>query len=207
MNTGSGTHVSCHLRSPRECRDGSGSELGPCAPSRNVNGASAAFRSPDVHGGAKAGQPQHRAYTVAGEQSGRWCVTSRAGIRGGQRARTQRTPRRPIVPDKPRPTAQPRRRRVARHHARRHSTASLPLDQQQNDHATRTTSLLRDDPIAGRRGHLRDRALARPREDRHRPEHADLAVKERALARTAPRDAVPGHYQPPDTLLVFLEAL
>jgi len=37
--------------------------------------------------------------------------------------------------------------------------------------------------------------------------NSDLAVKERALARTAPRDAVPGDYQPPDTLLVFLEAL
>ena len=37
--------------------------------------------------------------------------------------------------------------------------------------------------------------------------HADLALKERALARTAPVHTSPGRYQPPDTLLAFLEAL
>ena len=37
--------------------------------------------------------------------------------------------------------------------------------------------------------------------------HADLALKERALARTTPPDAPAGRYQPPDTLLAFLEAL
>ncbi len=37
--------------------------------------------------------------------------------------------------------------------------------------------------------------------------HADLRLKERALARTAPRDAPTGRYRPPDTLLAFLEAL
>jgi integrase/recombinase XerD len=37
--------------------------------------------------------------------------------------------------------------------------------------------------------------------------HADLALKERALARTRPPDAKPGRYRPPDALLAFLEAL
>jgi site-specific recombinase XerD len=37
--------------------------------------------------------------------------------------------------------------------------------------------------------------------------HADLALKERALARTKPPDTKPGRYRPPDTLLAFLEAL
>jgi integrase/recombinase XerD len=37
--------------------------------------------------------------------------------------------------------------------------------------------------------------------------HADLALKERALARTRPPDASPGRYRPPDKLLAFLEAL
>jgi integrase/recombinase XerD len=37
--------------------------------------------------------------------------------------------------------------------------------------------------------------------------HADLALKERALARTAPPGAQPGRYRPPDRLLAFLEAL
>lgn len=37
--------------------------------------------------------------------------------------------------------------------------------------------------------------------------HADLALKERALARTAPQDAPPSRYQPPDTVLAFLDGL
>ena len=37
--------------------------------------------------------------------------------------------------------------------------------------------------------------------------HADLALKERALARTAPAGTKPGRYQPPDTILAFLQAL
>jgi integrase/recombinase XerD len=37
--------------------------------------------------------------------------------------------------------------------------------------------------------------------------HADLAIKERALARTTPTTTKPGRYKPPDTLIAFLEAL
>ncbi|MGW2939881.1 tyrosine-type recombinase/integrase [Streptomyces sp. NPDC001156] len=37
--------------------------------------------------------------------------------------------------------------------------------------------------------------------------HADLALKEQALARTAPQDATPGRYQPTDTILAFLDGL
>jgi integrase len=37
--------------------------------------------------------------------------------------------------------------------------------------------------------------------------HADMAIKERALARTAPPFTRPGRYRPPDSLLAFLEAL
>jgi integrase/recombinase XerD len=37
--------------------------------------------------------------------------------------------------------------------------------------------------------------------------HANLALKEKALARTKPPDAKPGRYRPPDALLAFLEAL
>jgi integrase len=37
--------------------------------------------------------------------------------------------------------------------------------------------------------------------------HADLALKERALARTKPPAARPGRYRPADALLTFLEAL
>jgi integrase/recombinase XerD len=37
--------------------------------------------------------------------------------------------------------------------------------------------------------------------------HADMALKEKALARTAPRDAPPGRYQPTDAVLAFLDGL
>jgi integrase/recombinase XerD len=38
-------------------------------------------------------------------------------------------------------------------------------------------------------------------------EHADLAIKEQAIARTAPFGTPPGRYRPPDALLAFLQAL
>ena len=37
--------------------------------------------------------------------------------------------------------------------------------------------------------------------------HADLQIKERALARTAPITTKPGRFRPNDKLLAFLEAL
>jgi site-specific recombinase XerD len=37
--------------------------------------------------------------------------------------------------------------------------------------------------------------------------HADLALKEKALARTAPLHAEPGRYQPSDTVLAYLDGL
>lgn len=37
--------------------------------------------------------------------------------------------------------------------------------------------------------------------------HADMAHKQRAIARVTPPNTKPGRYQPPDTLLAFLEAL
>ena len=41
----------------------------------------------------------------------------------------------------------------------------------------------------------------------HIYEHADPALKEKAIARTAPLGAKPGRYRPSDALLAFLEAL
>jgi integrase/recombinase XerD len=37
--------------------------------------------------------------------------------------------------------------------------------------------------------------------------HADMTIKERALARAAPPNTKPGRYRPPDALLAFLESL
>jgi integrase/recombinase XerD len=37
--------------------------------------------------------------------------------------------------------------------------------------------------------------------------HADMTIKERALARAGPPDTKHGRYKPPDALLAFLESL
>ena len=37
--------------------------------------------------------------------------------------------------------------------------------------------------------------------------HADMTIKERALARTTPASSTPGRYRPPDSLLAFLQQL
>jgi integrase/recombinase XerD len=37
--------------------------------------------------------------------------------------------------------------------------------------------------------------------------HADMALKEKALARVTPIGVRPGRYRPPDKLLAFLQAL
>jgi hypothetical protein len=37
--------------------------------------------------------------------------------------------------------------------------------------------------------------------------HADMTIKEKALARTTPTTSKPGRYQPGDHLLAFLESL
>ena len=37
--------------------------------------------------------------------------------------------------------------------------------------------------------------------------HADLGIKQRALARTTPVHTAPGRYRPTDKLLAFLESL
>ena len=41
----------------------------------------------------------------------------------------------------------------------------------------------------------------------HIYEHADPALKEEAIARTAPPGVKPGRYRPSDTLLAFLDGL
>jgi hypothetical protein len=37
--------------------------------------------------------------------------------------------------------------------------------------------------------------------------HADITIKERALALTTPPNVKPGRYRPPDKLLAFLDSL
>ena len=125
--------------------------------------------------------------------------------------RTRRPSRRPAVPDDPRPTAHPRRARTTPRHPRRArrpaiSRASLK-EKNVTLHTLRHTAAMQllhagidTTVIALWLGHERV-------ETTQIYLHADLALKEKALARTKPPDAKPGRYRPPDTLLAFLEAL
>lgn len=74
---------------------------------------------------------------------------------------------------------------------------------------TRPSSHVRDAAARGRGRHGRHRVVARsPLSIRTTDiyQHADLAMKERALDCLAPRKAPRGRYRPPDSLLAFLEA-
>ena len=78
-------------------------------------------------------------------------------------------------------------RRLAKH-ASRPPPASCPSLATEERHPARAATHRRDAPPPRRRRHLGDRALARPRklETTQIYLHADLALKERALARTTP---------------------
>jgi hypothetical protein len=79
---------------------------------------------------------------------------------------------------------------AARHQPRDHGAAALPLDRRQDDHPARPASLDHHDAIACGRGHICDRALTRPRENRHSP---DLPARRYSPERTRPRP----HHTPP----------
>ena len=118
--------------------------------------------------------------------------------------------RRPAVPHPPRTAAQPL-------HGRRRSSPSTPRTaaascpsltaKRVTPHTLRHTNamLLRAKgvdiaTIALWLGHESTQTT-------HIYEHADPALKEQAIARTAPLGAKPGRYRPSDALLAFLEAL
>ena len=123
--------------------------------------------------------------------------------------RTSRRTTRSAVPQPPTRTPQPRRSGRPRCQTRPHRSITMPIHPHQERLTPRPSPHLRDEPARRRNRYLRHRALARPR--RHRDHtiylHADLAIKERALARTTPPGTKPGRYRPPDTLLAYLEAL
>lgn len=108
-----------------------------------------------------------------------------------------------------RPSTEPRCRPPAPVPARPHGHTYLPDAGHQDRVPAHLASQLRHDPARRRRRHLRHRALAGHADIRTAQIylHADLAVKERALARTTPPDTRPGRYRPSDTLLAFLEGL
>jgi integrase/recombinase XerD len=90
----------------------------------------------------------------------------------------------PLFPHQPRPGTQPRHRRAADHQARRHRRPVLPVAAGKDDHPAHAASHSCDAVAARRRRHLGHRAVARPRENRHR---ADLPARRPQPERTSPR--------------------
>jgi hypothetical protein len=83
------------------------------------------------------------------------------------------------------------------------------VDTGQEGHAARAQAHSGDAAAEGGDRRDRDRAVAGHEqvETTQVYVHADLAIKEQALARTVPVNGEPGRYRPPDSLLAFLEAL
>jgi integrase len=107
-------------------------------------------------------------------------------------------------PDPHRPTTQQRRDRAARQHPRRDRRDQ---GKHLHPHVLRRScamSLLQagvdTTVIALWLGHADVRST-----DRYI--HADMTIKEKALALVTPPNVKPGRYKPPDTLLAFLEGL
>ena len=119
-----------------------------------------------------------------------------------------RTPRRPVVPDPHRPPAQPRRHRTTSHPPHHHRRPTCP-SLHARAHPPRPAAHRRDG--AAQAGvDVAVIALWLGHEDIRSTQvylHADFAIKERALAPTAPNGAPPGRYRPSDPLLAFLESL
>ena len=113
------------------------------------------------------------------------------------------------VPHHPEHPAQPRRRATSRRQARQTSSHDLPFplkEARDTSHAPHTAAmrLIRAGvvPIVislwlGHESIPSTKAYV----------HADMTLKERALARTVPLAAKPGRYQAPDPLIAILEAL
>jgi integrase/recombinase XerD len=119
--------------------------------------------------------------------------------------RARRPPRPAAVPDQPRTGAQPRRRRPARQQARHDREPQLPDAGHQDRLAARAAPHRRD---AGVDASVIALWLGHESTDATQIDlHADIAIKERALARTTPTGVKPGRYRPTDALLAFLEQL
>ena len=107
--------------------------------------------------------------------------------------RARRPPRRPAVPDQPRRPADPRRRRSAPHPPHRHRRPRLPATARQDDHPTRPAPHRRDaPPAAGVDTAVIALWLGHEQVDTTQIYlHADMAIKERALALTKPTPPSP----------------
>lgn len=98
-------------------------------------------------------------------------------------------------------------RRLAKYTAARQPRRTDP--RREEGHHPRTPAHRRHAPPRSRRRHHRHR-LWLGHESVATTQiyiHADLAIKEQALARTAPLDTAPGRYHPSDTVVEFLASL
>ena len=105
----------------------------------------------------------------------------------------------PLFPTRRGEPAQPRRHRAPHRPLRRAGRRRLPIATSQTDQRARAPAHHRDAAAACRRRHQRHRALARPRQvdTTQIYLHADLELKEKALARTRPPSGRTGRYRPP----------
>ena len=95
-------------------------------------------------------------------------------------------------------------RLVAKHAA---AAPRLPSSRQER-HPALAQALSRDGPTSYAAWTPRHRAMDGTRRSRLHPgQHADMTIKEKALARVQPRGTQPGRYRAPDTLLAFLDTL
>ena len=111
--------------------------------------------------------------------------------------RTGQSARRTAVPNQHRQPAHPQGARPKDRHARRARRGALPVPDCQDDLAAHPAPHRRDAAVARRRRYDGD-ALWLGHEQVETTQmylHADLAIKERALARTKPLDSKPGRYR------------
>jgi integrase/recombinase XerD len=123
--------------------------------------------------------------------------------------RTGRRTRRPAVPHPSGSTAEPLHGRTTRRQAHRDAAADCPAL-----HTKRVTPrvLRHTAAMLWRAKEVDIAAIAlllghESTQTTHIYEHADPALKEEAIARTAPLGIKPGRYRPSDALLAFLEDL
>jgi site-specific recombinase XerD len=121
----------------------------------------------------------------------------------------QGQPQDPLFPTRQGAAAEPLRRAPAALKTRCHGGRQLPVANRQAGQPAHAPAHQRDAPPSRQHRHRDDRAVARHESIKttYIYQHADPALKEKAVARIAPLGAKPGRYRPSDALLAFLEGL
>src|SRR5262249_32292850 len=135
----------------------------------------------------------------------RWRGGRVARLAQGARCHAERT----ALRGPRRRSAEPRRPRRPHSEVRGRSRRAVPNLADEADLSSHAAAYSHHANSACRRRHLGHRVVAR--HEQVDPTqiylHADLGIKERALARTKPSSTNPGRFRPSDSLLAFLKAL